>query len=450
MITEERRYDRGSLQTPRWHGNVLLAQGYAARPGVYEYRNVDGTITRELIRPETLVRSVAGLARCPVTLDHPDEDVTSANHDSLNVGDVDGEVEIQDDGYVRVKIAVRRKDAQQAVTNGTQRELSPGYVAKIDKTPGRHPEYGDYDAEQVDRTYNHLAIVKDARGGPRIAIRTDASWAEAVHTLRGDTARQQESKTMINQKLLDACVRAGIDVRRIDSDDVAVQLLEARWAQRGRRRWDTRRGRRDMDPAAPPMDPSMIYPDSDEPPFDPNAVGDEGEDPNVYKDEEGNPVVGESGAPMTKDEVIEALRNENEQLMAQVGETANDEEVENLAPLAEDEDIDPAAEEFKTDGLYGRRTDALKLAVAIVEKVRGEKLDLRRVTHDQLDGYISSIRDQKRRDGRVGAGRAAGRAAWDSGPRQDAAVIRLDSYGPSDIWSEQQARALAARRNGGR
>lgn len=201
------------------------------------------------------------------------------------------------------------------------------------------------------------------------------------------------------------------------------------------------------------MDPMMSGDEGEEMP--PGYTGDEGEGgppPDIYTDADGQPVIGENGAPMTKDEMIEALRNENDQLMAQMGEASNDEEVEELAPIADEEGIDPNSEEVKSDSIFGhRRTDAVKLAMRIVEKVHGDSIDWRRVTHDQLQGYIGAIKQQRRRrDGAPSAGRETGRQAWQQ-TRRDAGsdnVIRLDSIGPSDIWLEQQQRAFNARRGG--
>jgi hypothetical protein len=177
-----RRYDRGTLLPakigPR---GELFVVGLACRPGVLLYRNADGTTRRELVSAAVLhdAASLQTLGRAPLTLQHPDEDVTPANVGTLQVGDVGDEVTVLDDGYVQVKIAVRRQDAIGAVHGGTH-QLSCGYDAAYDPTPGVDPVYGPYEGRQTARFYNHLAIVDEGRAGPACRLRTDA--AEQVGT----------------------------------------------------------------------------------------------------------------------------------------------------------------------------------------------------------------------------------------------------------------------------
>lgn len=422
---------------PKWHGNVLLAQGFAARPGIYEYKNADGTITRELIRPETLARSVRGLARCPVTLEHPKEDADAENHQRLNVGDVDGGIEVDDDGYIRVKIAIRRKDAQTAVLNKRHHQLSPGYMAKIDKTPGTHEEYGRYDAEQVDRNYNHLALVQDARGGDRIAIRTDSDepWAEMADTIRGDASEQppNEGVTM-PPRLVRMLTLLGFDAHRVDSEDVGWQLVEHAAMRRA-----GMGARRDMAPGM--MDnEQMGYPDGDP---------GEGESDDTYYDDEGN------ATEYTKDEVISALRDENEKMREMLGESADEEAMEDMDPLAEESGMDEEEmEEAKADGAVG-------YALHIVNRFRRDSgvdpIDVNTTTLDELWGQVQMLQAMRgpRQDGaqpkpRRGrradsGGRTRGSQVWEQSPRNDAAdfdnVYRFDAAnaGPSQIASMQYA-----------
>lgn len=177
------RYDRGdALLSPHVTADgFLLFTGRTAKPGVYRYRQADGSVVRELVPASTLhdSESLGTLGRAPVTLEHPDEDVDPDNVERFGVGDVDGDVRVEAAGYVTVKLAVRRADAIAAVGKG-KHELSPGYAVVIDATPGVHPEFGAYDAIQVARRYNHLAIVDAARGGPDIRLRTDSD-AVQIH-----------------------------------------------------------------------------------------------------------------------------------------------------------------------------------------------------------------------------------------------------------------------------
>jgi hypothetical protein len=226
----EYREDRGALlPAHRRSDGTLLVEGFAAKEGVLEYRRADGSVRREFVPASTLKRAAAGLARAPVTLLHPDPDeypdgVTPENHAKLTVGDTDGEVVIGDGGFTRVKMAVRRKDAIEAVDDGT-RELSPGYKVKLDPTPGTHPEHGRYDAVQVDRVYNHLAIVPVARGGHEVHLRADGAVATTV--IRADSATTAGSPARGPKMLsfiLQALALLG-DTERYDSEEVAGRAL---------------------------------------------------------------------------------------------------------------------------------------------------------------------------------------------------------------------------------
>lgn len=172
------RFDRGALlplaKPYQRADGTLFFEGYAAKAGVYTYRRRDGTTFTELVDEDVLSESAGGLARLPVTREHPREDVTPQNYGELGVGDTDGEIVIEEGGYIRVKGALRKQDAIDDVVTKRRREMSAGYKAVIDPTPGVHPKFGRYDQRQVRRRYNHLALVQAGRHGPDVAIRTDA------------------------------------------------------------------------------------------------------------------------------------------------------------------------------------------------------------------------------------------------------------------------------------
>jgi transcriptional regulator with XRE-family HTH domain len=220
------RYDRaGPLMSPtlRADGSLLMT-GRAARPGVLIYRNRDGTTRRELVLAEDLHRPAAlgTLGRAPVTLEHPVQDglpveVTPHNVQEFGVGDVDGEVHVEQDGFVTVRLAVRRHDAIDAINAG-KHELSPGYKVRVEETAGIHPQHGPFDAIQRDRRYNHLAVVDRARGGASVRLRTDG----AAYQVRQDSSSPQEGS--VNPLLLALLPLLGITTR-FDSEEPAWAAL---------------------------------------------------------------------------------------------------------------------------------------------------------------------------------------------------------------------------------
>jgi hypothetical protein len=233
-----RRVDRGELLSSHVRPDgSLLCEGYAAREGILIYRDSSGKETRELVLAETLKDSAATLGRAPVTLGHPARDVTPDNVQDLGVGDVDGEIAMAD-GFVRVKLAVRRSDAIQAIRSGT-RELSCGYAVQLDPTPGTHPRYGRYDCTQVRRTTNHLALVDSARAGHECAVRVDSAVATTV--IRADSTGTPPATTNQGQRARGGTVdpliaqmlaRLGI-TQRADDDQSGLRLIDAEIARRG-------------------------------------------------------------------------------------------------------------------------------------------------------------------------------------------------------------------------
>ena len=196
---------------------TLLMSGRVAKPGILVYRLADGSTRRELVLAEDLHNedSLASLGRAPVTLEHPDEMVTPDTFEAVGVGDVDGDVVIEKEGgFVTVKIAVRRRDAIDAVLAGKQ-ELSLGYIVRLEETSGTHEVFGRFDAIQRDRQHNHLAIVDRARAGPSVRLRTDGA---AVHV--PDTPGGQ-----VNANLIALLALMGI---RNDNEDVGTAQARTR------------------------------------------------------------------------------------------------------------------------------------------------------------------------------------------------------------------------------
>ena len=178
------RIDRqpdGLMEPERREDGTLFVHARVARPGIYEYRE-DGETVRELVPREELYdpKSLKSLGRVPYTDGHPGEPVEPENVSDHQAGDVGDEVEVDDQGFVKVKIAVRQKDAIRNVLDETKEETSPGYHCDALEESGEHPEFGEFDRIQTNRRYNHVAGVEKARGGPEIRMRTDS----ADHTLR--------------------------------------------------------------------------------------------------------------------------------------------------------------------------------------------------------------------------------------------------------------------------
>lgn len=130
--------------------------------------------------------ALASLAHRPVTLDHPSEGVKAENWKSHAVGDVGAEV-MRDGDFIRVPLKIMDAAAIESVRTD-RREFSLGYKAKVEMTAGVH-DGQSYDGRMTDFRYNHLAAVRDARGGTELRIideRSHSSQEKQVKTITLD------------------------------------------------------------------------------------------------------------------------------------------------------------------------------------------------------------------------------------------------------------------------
>ena len=174
-------------------GFAVIHDAVISREGIYRYANADGTERLEYRPPETVfstdaLRSVAGK---PFTNDHPPEFVSPDNARRYQVGTV-GDRAYRDIlrgvGVVRVsRITVHDAQAISDLRAG-KREVSPGYWAEYDPTPGVTPEGERFDGTQKSITINHVALCDAGRGGivtrlPRVdSAGAKVNWAVEVRT----------------------------------------------------------------------------------------------------------------------------------------------------------------------------------------------------------------------------------------------------------------------------
>jgi uncharacterized protein len=173
---------------------TTLYECFTSKPGVLVYQDAQGKLTRELVLDETLSEKgwLESLGRATVTLTHPEKFVTPDTWAQDGVGDVDGHVQVLANGFVKAAIAVRRRDALNAIKGGI-REISAGYTCEIEWTAGVHPEFGAYDCIQRKRLCNHIAIVPEGRAGSSVRLRADA--AQQIITTEGAASTPASTPT---------------------------------------------------------------------------------------------------------------------------------------------------------------------------------------------------------------------------------------------------------------
>jgi len=181
MPDEKIRLDSLVLLKPeRTPEGFLKVPATVTRAGIFEYRNPDGSMRRELRRPEQVFRadSMASLQGKPFVDGHPyayGGVVTPHNSRRLIRGFTAGTA-YKEGNTLNVDFIITDEEAIQAAEAGKV-ALSAGYRCKFTGVPGEW-EGQRYDDEQVDINYNHVALVKKGRAGEMAKLRLDENLNE--------------------------------------------------------------------------------------------------------------------------------------------------------------------------------------------------------------------------------------------------------------------------------
>lgn len=211
------RYDLGALRpAKRLKDGTLRADAYLTRTGVFEYRNADGSIRRELRTSKEVFDADAleSFAMVPVTDDHP-PGLLVADTAKEHARGTTGENVRRDGEHVRATIKVFDSATIAAMEAG-KRQLSCGYECDLVETPGTDPVFGRYDAIQTNIRGNHVALVDSGRAGPDVAVRLDSGAAVMVGETRADMP--EENEIMSNVKIR-------IDGVEVEVPELAAQLV---------------------------------------------------------------------------------------------------------------------------------------------------------------------------------------------------------------------------------
>lgn len=195
----------------------LVATARVARTGIQLYTGdelgkPDMPVVR-VYRPESSVfdtRSLHSFAYRPMTNDHPAEPVTAASWKRDAIGQAGGEV-MRDGDHIRVPL-IMMDAAAIADYNAGKRELSVGYEADLDWTPGITDSGEEYDAIQTNIRANHIALVDKGRAG----------------TARiGDKSGQPNSSTTAKKEAAMATRKVKVGDVSIEVDEQAAEVITA-------------------------------------------------------------------------------------------------------------------------------------------------------------------------------------------------------------------------------
>jgi uncharacterized protein len=168
-ISTEREYtDEGFLKVPARISRIGIQEYLAIEMGLSDREPSD--IIR-VYRPEEEVfadNSLGSFASKPVTNNHPPELVNTKNFRQYGVGFSGPEV-TRDGMFAKTVLHITDEEAIKNIESGKV-ELSNGYTADIDWTPGVTPDGEKYDAVQRNIKGNHIAIVERGRAGPACRV----------------------------------------------------------------------------------------------------------------------------------------------------------------------------------------------------------------------------------------------------------------------------------------
>jgi len=142
----------------------IKGEAVVTRPGILKYITADGKVSRRFRPPEEVIKKehLDSMKMMPITQGHPKErwvDVTNARDTSI--GQTGENVRVEDN-YPITPISIIDQAAINDIKEKRITELSLGYTAELDFTPGTY-NGEHYDCIQKNMKCNHLALVKHGR-----------------------------------------------------------------------------------------------------------------------------------------------------------------------------------------------------------------------------------------------------------------------------------------------
>lgn len=249
------RYDAARLgNVKKTSQGFLRAPARVTRTGVLTYHRADGTVVRELRRPDNVFAadSLATLADAPVTDLHPRDMLSPSNAKQLAVGHVSGASARADAGkFVEAQLVITDAGMIAAIEAGDRTEVSCGYTCDL-KHGGGTFNGEHYDAEQTNIIYNHVGLGPRnwGRAGAEVALRLDSKAPDdfalgegAARAVLTDEPRKDSNMDLVTIRIdgIEAQVSptaAQVMQRTLDARDTAVRDAAAKLADL-QKRFDT-------------------------------------------------------------------------------------------------------------------------------------------------------------------------------------------------------------------
>ena len=218
---------------------ALVAPASIARTGLMDYlakdlgepfKDVDpNKVIKVMTRDEDLFseETMKSFRSAPITIGHPEDDVTAANASTLQYGFLEGMPTKLGDS-LDATVVLSHKDALDLVQSKEAEQLSAGTYAEIIRLGDEEAAELGYDAYKKNITCNHVAIVKRGRAGSaRIADEDNVKLHdELVEQVSKLTTLKDELEAKLDAeqcKLEDALKE--VEALKVKSSDEAIQRL---------------------------------------------------------------------------------------------------------------------------------------------------------------------------------------------------------------------------------
>ena len=211
----------------------LMDMPVVTTTGIFEYRNADGSVRRELRLPEHVFEpgSLASYKGKPIIITHNAGIVDSSNVQREIIGTILSEG-VQDGDSVKVQVCIHNTEAMK---NSGLKELSLGYALETDETPGIWNGQ-PYDAIQKNIRINHLALVGTARAGETARLNIDSKdeilkggkveMSKTVQKVMTAAELKLAMEAYNKQARLDGDVEITIPAELLESGEVSVTETE--------------------------------------------------------------------------------------------------------------------------------------------------------------------------------------------------------------------------------
>lgn len=344
--------------------------------GVFEYRNDDGSIRRELRLPENVFdeKSLESYKGKPIIITHDAGEIGAENVRREQIGT------IMSNGYrdgddVRCEIIIHDTNA---LKRCGLKELSLGYSLDTEESSGVY-QGEPYDYVQKNIEINHLALVGEARAGGAARLNIDGK-DDDIQILRGGKVKMSK----LNENGCNA-----------DAEDLTPEELEAAIALFKAQKAAAQAGGEETDGVLP-EEPSEETPEEPKSPIEQVRE-------NISRREA-------AGGEMTPEDIIaeqnadiEALLSEIDKLQAANDMNADEEPEEDAGTdqISEDENMDSGEEEkAELPPVKNEGTTFEKKGVNMdsVDKMVKDRLDVCRMA-DKL--HLDGVENLSVKEGRM-------------------------------------------------